>query len=126
MDRAGRHLNLDLPAPGTVRNGLFQSPGWWHFGYSGPDRLRRGHGNGPMGDGGGRGWAGARATPRGQTAHPAHPSKTPSGSWDEQQEGDDVTGRSRALGWRWGRKQVLSGAWEAQVAGDGPWAAQGH
>lgn len=35
-------LNLDLPASGTVRNESFQSPSWWHFGYSGPDRLRPG------------------------------------------------------------------------------------
>lgn len=81
-------LTLDLPAPGTVRSELFQSPSWGHFGYSGPDRLRRGHGDGPVGDGGGH----AQGTDR-----------TPSqrrlpGFRDEQQEGDDVTeGRTGLL-----------------------------
>lgn len=70
---------------------MFQSPSWWHFGYSGPDRLRRGHGDGPMGDGGGRGWAGDRP-------HTLHtPQRRLPGSRDEQQEGDDVPGRRTGL-----------------------------
>lgn len=56
-------LTLDLPAPGTVRSELFQSPSWGHFGYSGPDRLRRGATATVQRET-------AVATPRGRTARP--------------------------------------------------------
>lgn len=109
-------LNLDLPAPGTVRSvvSVAQLGALW---LQRPRQTETGgHGDGPAGDGGGH----AQGTDR-----------TPSqrrlpGFQGEQQVGDDVTGEERAFGRRWRRQRVLSGAWEARIAWEGLWAAHVH